>query len=255
MKDQYKEIAVKAAMESGLFIKRSVGKVTAISYKGRDNIVTNVDRHSEQMIIDRLSSAFHDHSILSEERKPVDKPSDYKWIIDPLDGTTNFAHAFPFFSVSIALEYRKKVILGVIYDPMRSELFYAGAGKGAHLNNKRIRVSFTKKLSDAFLATGFSYGLRGRVRNVRHFRDFLIRSSAIRRAGSAALDMAYVACGRFDGFWEMDLHPWDSAAAYLIVEEAKGAVTKFDGSPYTPYDKEVLTTNGHIHKSMVSVLR
>lgn len=254
MNDKYKKTAIAAAIESGRFIKRSVGKITAITYKGRDNIVTDVDRRSEHMIIKKLLSAFPDHSILSEERLPIKTSSPYKWIIDPLDGTTNFAHAFPFFCVSIGLECRGKIILGVVYDPMREELFYAERGNGAYLNNKKIKVSATKRLSDGFLATGFSYGLKGRARNVRYFRDFLIKASAIRRAGAAALDMSYVACGRFDGFWEMDLHPWDSAAAFLIVEEAGGRVTKFDGSHYSPYDKEVLATNGRIHQSMVKVL-
>jgi len=254
-RDSYKNKAIEAAKKSGLFIKRSVGKVTAVSYKGRDNIVTNVDQRSEAMIIKALSGAFPEHSVLSEECEPINNPSYYKWIIDPLDGTTNFAHAFPFFCVSIALEYKRKIILGVVYDPMRDELFYAEEGKGAYLNNKKISVSKTKDLSQSFLATGFSYGLEGKCRNVRHFRNFLVSSLAVRRAGSAALDMCYVACGRFDGFWEMDLHPWDSAAAFLIVKESKGKVTKFDGSSYAPYDKEILATNSYIHTAMVKGLR
>ena len=254
MNEKYKKLAIRAALKSGYFIKKSVGKINSISYKGRDDIVTDVDKKSERMIIDIIRSRFPGHSILSEERGAVDNHSPYKWIIDPLDGTTNFAHAFPFFSVSIALEESGRIIAGVIYDPMREELFSAEAGKGAYLNNKRITVSTTGKLSGSFLATGFSYGRKRKDKNVGNFKKLLVRTMAVRRAGSAALDLAYVACGRFDGFWEMDLHPWDSAAGYLLVKEAKGNVTKFDGSSWTPYDKDVLATNNRIHKQIVSIL-
>jgi len=251
---RYKTIAIKAALKSGCFIKRSVGRVAEISYKGRDNIVTNVDKAAEAMIVKMILGAFPGHSILAEETGSKPTASAYKWVIDPLDGTTNFAHAFPFFCVSIALEYRGKLTLGVVYDPMREELFSAEAGKGAYLNRKRIAVSATRKLSDGFLATGFSYGITAKDGNIRNFKNLLVRSLAIRRAGSAALDMCYVACGRFDGFWEMGLHPWDSAAGTLIVREAKGMVTRFDGSRYTPYHKDVMATNGHIHNQLSKVL-
>ena len=247
MNEQYKKIAIKAALKSGHFIKKSVGKIAAISYKGRDNIVTDVDKKSENIIISMIRAHFPEHSILSEEKGKIDTKSSYKWVIDPLDGTTNFAHAFPFFSVSIALEKAGEIIVGVVYDPMRDELFFAQSGKGAYLNNRRIKVSGTKKLSAAFLATGFSYGRRRKDRNVANFRKFLLGTMGVRRAGSAALDLSYVACGRFDGFWEMDLHPWDSAAGYLLVREAKGVVTKFDGSEYTIYGKNILASNGKIH--------
>ena len=255
MNDEYKKLAIKAALKSGYFIKRSVGLINTISYKGKDDIVTDVDKKSENIIIRMIHTRFPDHSILSEEKGRIDAGSLYKWVIDPLDGTTNFAHAFPFFCVSIALERSGKVIMGVVYDPMRDELFFAQSGKGAYLNNKRIKVSRAKRLSDAFLATGFSYGRRRKDKNIASFRKFLISTMAIRRAGSAALDLSYVACGRFDGFWEMDLHPWDSAAGHLIVKEAKGAVTKFDGSEYSIYDKNILATNGKIHPLMVNVLK
>lgn len=245
-----KAVAVRAAVKSGNLIRRSVGKVEKISYKGRDNIVTDVDKKAEAVILREVLTAFPRHSILSEERAPRIGSSAYKWIIDPLDGTTNFAHAFPFFCVSIAVEERGHTIFGVVYDPMRDELFTAERGKGARLNGRRILVTKTKRLVDSFLATGFSYGFRRKDRNVRHFRKFLISTQAIRRAGSAALDLCYVACGRFDGFWELDLHPWDSAAGQIIVEEAGGIVTRFDGSPYTPYNKDILATNGLIHGQM-----
>lgn len=254
MTGQFKKIAIEAALRSGLFIKRSVGKVGKVSYKGIDNIVTDVDKSSEDIIIKKILSRFPDHSILSEERGAIDSHSIYKWIIDPIDGTTNFAHSFPFFSVSIALEKEGEVVMGVVYDPMRDELFYAQKGHGAYLNNRKIRVSKIKRLSESFLATGFSYGSEGKVRNLANFKNFLIQSLAVRRAGSAALDLCYVGCGRFDGFWELDLHPWDSAAGMLIVTEAKGRVTKFDGSLFSLYEKEVLATNSLIHNEMVNIL-
>ncbi|MFA6609933.1 MAG: inositol monophosphatase family protein [Candidatus Omnitrophota bacterium] len=253
--DKFRRTAIGAALKSGLFIKRSVGKIKEISYKGKINIVTDVDKSAEAMIIKAISRSFPGHSILSEESEPRNNTSPYRWVIDPLDGTTNFAHAFPFFCVSIALEKDGKAILGVVYDPMRDELFTAEEDRGAFLNKKKLHVSGTKKLSDGFLATGFAYGVQdARNTNIRNFKNFLMRAMAIRRAGAAALDMCYVACGRFDGFWEMDLKPWDSAAAYLIVKEAGGRITKFDGSKFTPYDNEVLATNGLIHRDMVRVL-
>lgn len=250
-----KRVAIEAALKSGRFIKGSVGKTYNISYKGRDNLVTDIDKKSEHMIIDRISSAFPEHSILSEESSPRSGAGPYKWIIDPLDGTTNFAHAFPFFAVSIGLERSGKIEMGVVYDPMRDELFYAESGKGAYLNGKKIHVSRTKRLTDSFLATGFPYGRRRKGDNVKYFRKFLVRSLAVRRAGSASLDLSYVACGRFDGFWEMGLHPWDSAAGMIIIEEAGGSVTTFAGSDYTPYHNKILATNGNIHEEMVMFLK
>lgn len=255
MKKSYKKIAIEAALKSGKFINDSLGRIKDISYKGVRNIVTDVDKKAEKIIVGRIFSAFPDHSVLSEEMGEKDKSSSFKWLIDPLDGTTNFAHAFPFFCVSIALEENGEVILGVVYEPVRKELFYAEKGRGAYLNNKKISVSGTKKLIDAFLATGFSYRLHeARHNNVDYFSRLLMRSMAVRRAGSAALDFCYVACGRFDGYWELDLNPWDCAAGALIVKEAGGAVTKLDGSGYSHYDKEVLATNGVIHKKMLREL-
>jgi len=205
-------------------------------------------------VIRSLRQAFPDHSILSEESPELLTGSPYKWIIDPIDGTTNFAHAFPFFCVSIGLEHHGRIVAGVVYDPMRDELFTAEAGRGARLNGKRIMVSDVTSLSRSFLATGFSYGITRKDRNIRHFKKLLLSTMAIRRAGSAALDLCYVACGRFDGFWELNLHPWDSAAGMLIVEEAGGKVTRFDGKPYTPYHKDILATNKRIHAALSSSL-
>lgn len=254
MKTTYKHAAIEAALKAGSTIKRSVGRIASISYKGIDNIVTDVDKKSEAIIITHIRRSFPDHAILSEESAPRGGISQYKWIIDPLDGTTNFAHAFPFFSVSIALEKTGEIIMGVVFDPMRDELFYAEKDAGAFLNRRRIFVSKTRKLSQGFLSTGFSYGNKEKGKNVRHFRNLLMKSLAIRRPGSAALDLCYVACGRFDGFWEMNLFPWDSAAGVVIVREAGGLVTRFDGSRFTPYDKDILASNSHIHSQISRVL-
>ncbi len=253
--NKYTKVAKDAALKSGLFIKKSIGKIKTISYKGRINIVTDIDKKAEDIIIRKIKKCFPRHDILSEESPPINTGSPYKWIIDPLDGTTNFVHSFPFFCVSIALEESGKIILGVIYDPMRDELFYAEHKKGAYCNKKRIHVSRKNRLYDSFLATGFAYGIKkAKNTNILNFKNFLMRCLAIRRAGSAALDLAYVACGRFDGFWELDLHPWDSAAGCLIVREAGGRITKFDGKPHSHYDKEILATNGLIHSQMVEIL-
>lgn len=254
MTDKYLKVAVEAALKSGHFIKKSVGKIGSISYKSRNNIVTDVDKASEAMIIKMISAKFPKHSFLAEESLASGNESSYRWIIDPLDGTSNFARSFPFFCVSIALEHGGALLAGVVYDPMRNELFHASRGGGAYLNKKTIRVSKVKKLADGFLATGFSYKKSKRFESLVSFKRFLMRTMAVRRAGSAALDLAYVACGRFDGFWEMDLNPWDSAAGTLLVTEAGGKVTRFDGTKYTPYDKDILATNFLIHNQMSKVL-
>lgn len=251
----FRDAAIGAAIAAGRLIKGSVGKVRRISYKGRINIVTDVDRKAERIIVRRLAAAFPSHSILSEESPLRRRPSAYRWVVDPLDGTTNFAHAFPFFAVSIALEKEGAAVLGVVYDPMRQELFVAERGRGAFLNRKRISVSRIARLSESFLATGFAYGIKeAKNDNIANFKKFLMRSLAIRRAGSAALDLSYVACGRFDGFWEMGLKPWDAAAGGLLVTEAGGRVSHFDGSDHSYYDPDILATNGAIHEKMTRLL-
>lgn len=254
MRRRHIDVAIAAALESGLFIKKSVGKVRKTSFKGRDNIVTDVDKSAERMIIGKLRAAFPGYAILSEEAGSDDVASAYRWIIDPLDGTTNFAHAFPFFCVSIGLERDGRIVVGVVYDPLRDELFTAEEGKGAFLNRRAISVSRVSSLRQSFLSTGFSYGITRKDRNIGNFGRLLVRTMAIRRPGSAALDLCYVACGRFDGYWELGLHPWDSAAGSLIVEEAGGKVTRFDGTEYSHYDRNILATNGRIHRQIVSQL-
>jgi myo-inositol-1(or 4)-monophosphatase len=208
------------------------------------------------MIFRRLSAAFPGHLFLAEEGLSSGEKGDFRWIFDPLDGTTNFAHRFPIFSVSIALEYQGRIILGVVYDPMRDEMFQAVAAEGASLNGQRIKVSGTDDLNKSLLATGFPYDIReSPVNNIAHFNHFLTRAQAVRRCGSAAMDLCYVACGRFDGFWELKLKPWDQAAGALIVQEAGGRVSDFDGREFGINSQEALATNGLIHEAMVRVLQ
>ena len=246
--------AIKAALSAGNMIKSRVGKTQHIRFKGAINIVTDTDVKAEKLIVKALKKAFPQYGILAEESYAKDKGTD-RWIIDPLDGTTNFAHGFPFFAVSIALEKAGEVIAGVVYDPMHQELFTAVKGKGAYLNNKKIKVSKVKKLSKAFLATGFSYDFkRKKDNNIDNFSRFLLASMAVRRAGAAAIDLCYVACGRFDGFWEMDLQPWDTAAASLIIKEAGGKITAFNGKKFDLYGDTTLASNGLIHKKMLKII-
>jgi myo-inositol-1(or 4)-monophosphatase len=254
--ETYLETAKIAAREAGRLLGESYGKRGEIMYKGTVDLVTLFDRLSQDMIFRRLSAAFPDHGFLAEEGLSRQGASDLRWIFDPLDGTTNFAHTFPVFCVSIALEKAGSVILGVVYDPTRDELFEAVRGQGARLNGRPIRVSGIAELGKALLATGFPYDVRtSRVNNVREFGDFVVRAQAIRRGGSAALDLCYVACGRFDGFWELKLKPWDVAAGALIVEEAGGTVSDFDGGPFDPFVERALACNGLIQGEMMEVLR
>ncbi|MHB8094112.1 MAG: inositol monophosphatase family protein [Candidatus Aminicenantales bacterium] len=249
------DAAREAAREAGRLLKDNVDTRGAVTYKGAVDLVTEFDRKSQDIIDRRLSASFPDHSILAEEGLARAGSSEYRWIFDPLDGTTNFAHTFPVFSVSIALERRGELVLGVVFDPMRGELFEAVRGAGARLNGATIRVSGVPELGKSLLATGFPYDVRtSRTNNVREFNDFIVRAQAIRRCGSAALDLCYVACGRFDGFWELKLKPWDMAAGALIVQEAGGRISDFKGGPFDPFRGSILATNGHIHDAMMGVL-
>jgi myo-inositol-1(or 4)-monophosphatase len=246
--------AIDAAVDAGAMIKKRLGRTGTIRYKGAINIVTEVDEKAEALIVGKLNKAFPDYGIIAEESAPERKGSG-SWIIDPLDGTTNFAHGFPFFCVSIALEREGDVVLGVVYDPMHEELFTAVKGSGAYRNNQPIRVSEVDVIGKAFLATGFSYAFKTKKdNNLDHFRRFMMAAFAIRRAGAAALDLCYVACGRFDGFWELDLKPWDTAAATLIIREAGGITTNFDGSPHSNYSHKLVASNGLLHKRMLAIL-
>ncbi|MBI5198592.1 MAG: inositol monophosphatase [Nitrospirae bacterium] len=255
MHHNFKKTALKAAMEAGDILRRNFGKRHKIGYKGEINLITEIDLRSEQRITKILKREYPDHDILAEEGEGLNRKAEYRWIIDPLDGTTNYAHGFPCFSISIALEKKERVILGVVFDPLRKEIYVALKGKGAYLNRKKINVSKTEKLSEALLATGFAYDVRvSPENNLDHFSNFILGAQGIRRAGSAALDLCYVASGRFDGFWEMKLKPWDMAAGYLIVKEARGEVTDFKGGTFNIFSKEILASNGKIHGEMVKVL-
>ena len=257
---EFKKVAVKAALKAGLYINKNVGRVKQVRYKGEINVVTNVDKKAEDIIVSEIRKKFPRHAFIAEEKDYGAKKQgsgyhEFKWIIDPLDGTTNFLHGLPVFSVSIALEYRGKILLGVVYDPTRDELFYAEKNKGAFLNKKRINVSKIRALKKALLVTGFAYNIKNTGDdNIENFAKFLKLSQAVRRLGSAAIDLCYVACGRFDGFWELNLAPWDTPAGLLMVKEAGGKVTKFDGSKHSIYGKEILATNSKIHSSMVKIL-
>ena len=255
MSKNFKKTAINAALKAGRYIIKNIGRVRQVRDKGEINVVTEVDKKAEKIIVGTISKIFPFHDFLGEEGKYRGNKSDFKWIIDPLDGTTNFLHTFPFFCVSVALTYRSDVLVGVVYDPVRNELFCAEKGKGAFLNGKRIGISKIRDIGKALVATGFAYNVReGGKKNIRNFTRLLKTAQAVRRAGSAALDMCYVACGRFDGFWEYYLHAWDTAAAVRIVEEAGGKITKLDGKKFSIYDKEILVSNSKIHAQMTQSL-
>lgn len=249
--------AIQTARDAGQILLEKFGRKINISMKGDINLVTEADLASEKLIIERIKSYYPKHSILAEEagNAVVLGDSTWKWIIDPLDGTTNFAHGYPCFCVTIALEHEGKIVLGVTFDPTRNELFAAEKGQGATLNNKPIRVSETEKLGNSLLVTGFPYNFKQKENFARHLTDFLLQSRGVRRDGSAAIDMAYVACGRFDGFWEEGLNAWDVAAGVLLIEEAGGSVTYYDGSPFSVYSPPICASNGLIHHEMLQVLR
>lgn len=228
-----------------------------IDYKGKINLVTEMDRRAERLIGRELRKAFPTHDLLAEENEGnVDHGAEYRWIVDPLDGTTNYAHGLPIYSVSIGLEYRGEMVVGVVYQPELGELFEAAKGWGSRLNGRRIGVSTETKLERSLLVTGFPYDMHEtRADNLDHFRDFMKSARAVRRLGSAALDFCYVACGRFDGFWEIKLSPWDMAAGALICTEAGARVTNFAGGKFSVFGKEVVATNGKIHRAVLRTLR
>ncbi|MCK4385691.1 MAG: inositol monophosphatase [candidate division Zixibacteria bacterium] len=262
--DEFKKIAVQAALKGGEILNEHRGKVKHIGYKGEVNLVTEVDKISEETILKIIKKNFTDHAILTEESEGKKSKSTYKWIIDPLDGTTNYAHDFPMYCVSVALEKDGEIILGVVYNPNLDELFVAEKGNGAifsegfrgHKLKRKISVSQTAELSQSLLATGFPYDIRkSKIDNLDHFANFYKKAQAVRRGGSAALDLCYLAMGRFDGFWELKLSPWDMAAGKLMVEEAGGRVTDFLGGQFNIYLKEILGSNGKIHQQMIEILK
>jgi len=250
--------AIETARDAGRLLLEKFDRGIKVSKKGDIDLVTEADLESEAMIIDRIKSHYPKHSILAEESgNAVVAGGDttWKWIIDPLDGTTNYAHGYPCFCVTIALEHNGEIVIGVTYDPTRNGLFAAERGRGASLNNKPIRVSDTEILGDALIVTGFPYDFKRRADFARHLTQFLLDSRGVRRDGSAAIDMAYVACGRFDGFWEEGLNPWDMAAGVLLIEEAGGQVSRYDNSKFSIYSPPIVTSNGLIHSQMLKVLQ
>jgi len=253
--DRYLPLAVAAAKEAGRIQMLHFGHSHPVEYKGEFNPVTEVDRRCEQAIVKMISDALPEHDILTEESPFEEKGSPWKWIIDPLDGTTNYFHGFPCFCASIGLEVEGEVKLGVVYVPTLNELFHAEKGKGAFLNGERIVVSRIDRLNRSLLGTGFPYDVHEHADfYLRYFRQFLTKGFALRRPGSAAIDLSYLAAGRFDGFWEFKLHAWDVAAASLIVSEAGGKITDFQGRPFNIYSGEILASNGLIHEEMIQAI-
>ena len=254
--------ASQVAREAGALIRDFYHRGVATEYKGDVDLVTVADRTSEKLIVERLHALFPDFGIFGEEGTRNQLDGEYRWYVDPLDGTTNFAHGFPVFCVSLGLEHRPKglaadadgvLVAGVVYDPMRDELFVAEKGKGAYLDGKQIHVSQTRDLAESLLATGFPSRARHQNPNIHFYHEITLRSHGVRRAGSAALDLSYTACGRLDGYWEFNLNPWDTAAGALFVMEAGGTVTGFDGSPFRLASREVLATNRLIEKEVITL--
>jgi len=249
-------VASEAALKAGKILRENIGGTRQITYKGDINLVTEMDMRSEREVVRILRAAFPDHGIVAEEGTDIRNGSGFTWIIDPLDGTTNYAHGYPCFSVSIALEQEGTIMAGVVYDPMREELFSAQKGQGAFLNEKKISVSVTDTLLKSLLATGFPYDRKvSEKNNMNYFRDLLMASQEVRRDGSAALDLCSVASGRFDGFWELKLKPWDVAAGSLVVTEAGGMVTDLSGKKVDLHAEEILASNGRIHQQMVKIFQ
>ncbi len=250
------QAAVEASQAAGALLLRYAETGFQIEYKNPINLVTDADRAAEQCVIDHLKTRFPDHRFLAEERgRDEEGSSPYRWIIDPLDGTTNFAHGYPAYCVSIGLEYEGRCIIGVVFDPSRNELFTAMEHRGACVNGRPIHVSNTQALDGSLLVTGFAYDIRETKRNnLDHFVKFALKAQGLRRTGSAALDLCYVAAGRFDGFWEVRLNPWDMAAGSVIAREAGGRLTDFSGKDLSIYGQELVASNGRIHEAMLTLL-
>ncbi|MGB7435175.1 MAG: inositol monophosphatase family protein [Candidatus Acidiferrum sp.] len=249
----YLEAAVEIAQDAGTILREEMERPPTISYKAEFDLVTQADRRSEALIVSRLQKYFPEHAVAAEEGTGKDTASEYRWHVDPLDGTTNFAHHYPCFCVSIALARKNELLLGVIYNPIYNELFTAARGDGATLNGKKIHCSKIDALKRSLLCTGFPNHDRQSNPNFHFYWDFTLRSHGVRRDGSAALDLASVAVGRFDGFWEFGLNPWDVAAGVVLVEEAGGKISDMQGQPYTLGGPSILATNGLIHEEMVRV--
>ena len=239
------------AREAGALLMRYFDQQVKIEYKGEADLVTIADRESEALILGRIRAQFPTHDVMGEEGTRIESGSDYKWYVDPLDGTTNFAHGFPVFCVSLGVHFRGRAAAAVIYDPTRDEMFAAELSQGAKLNGKPIHVSATSRLADCLLGTGFPSQKRHKNPNIYFYHQLTLRTHGVRRAGSAALDLCNVASGRFDGFWEFNLNPWDTAAGVLIAEEAGARITDFSGGPFQLDSRETLASNGLVHDALL----
>ncbi|HLK31907.1 MAG TPA: inositol monophosphatase family protein, partial [Terriglobales bacterium] len=239
------------ARESGALLMQYFHRRVAVEYKGDVDLVTEADRASESLIVRRIGERWPQHNIIGEEGTRSEQGSDYRWYVDPLDGTTNFAHSFPVFCVSLGLEYKGERVAAVVFDPTRDELFSAEKGRGAFLNGQKVQVSSVANLAECLVATGFPSHKRHKNPNIFFYHQITLKTHGVRRAGSAALDLCNVACGRFDGFWEFNLNPWDTAAGVLIVEEAGGRVSRFDGQPFRIDSRETLASNGRVHEALL----
>jgi len=239
------------AREAGALLMEYFDQHVKIEYKGEADLVTVADRKSEALIREHIRAQWPGHDVLGEEEGLRDTGSEYRWYVDPLDGTTNFAHGFPVFCVSMGLQYKNEMIAGVCFDPTRNELFAAEKDKGAYLNSEPIHVSKAIRLAESLVATGFPSHKRHKNPNIHFYHQITLRTHGVRRAGSAALDLCYVAAGRLDGFWEFNLNPWDTAAGVLIVEESSGRVSDFQGSAFQLNSRETLASNGLIHESLL----
>ena len=265
MTTSYLEAAVEIARAAGAVLREEASRPAEISYKGEVDLVTQADKRSERLIVERLTNYFPTHAIAAEEGLGHEASSEFRWHVDPLDGTTNFAHGYPCFCLSIALAQtardaagrerspRDTLLVGVIYDPTSDELFAAARGQGATLNGVKINVSRNARVASSLLCTGFPVHERHASPNIHYYSEFTMRSHGVRRDGSAALDLAYVACGRFDGFWEFGLKKWDTAAGVLLIQEAGGQVSDFAGLAYELGGAVILASNGLIHEEMRAV--
>jgi myo-inositol-1(or 4)-monophosphatase len=249
---EFLETAAAIAREAGALIASYHSRGIGFELKGENDLVTEADRASERLIVERLRSYFPNHSVVAEEGGGHEESSEYRWYVDPLDGTTNFAHGFPMFNVTLALERAGELIAGVIYHPIHEEMFTAEAGGGAYLNNHRIHVSKVALVSEALVATGFPSRKRHENVNVHFYYQLAMMSHGVRRAGAAALDLAYVACGRLDAFWEFGLNPWDMAAGVLLVREAGGTVSGMHGEPFSLRGPQLLADNSALHQPMLT---
>jgi len=252
---KYFDVAQKAARVAGRLIKNNFHKEKHVSYKGRIDLVTDIDKRAEDRILEVINDNFPEHNILTEESDlDRDSKSEFCWVIDPLDGTTNYVHEFPFVNVSVALQKNNETIVGVVFNPILDEFFYAIKNRGSYKNEERLAVSSSTDLKKSVLATGFPYEMDSERNNLNNFNRIIKKCRGVRRPGAAAIDLCYVAAGIFDGFWEIELHPWDTAAGILIVKEAGGKVSNFDGSEFSIFDREIVATNGKLHTDLINIL-